>query len=329
MIKVGISSCLLGNPVRYDGGHRNNRFCKESLSQFFQFVSLCPEVGIGLPTPRKTIRLVGDVDSPRAVLSDGGDEDFTTELRQFAESHKKTLESLSGYILCKASPSCGMERVKVYNDSGQAEKKGMGIFAARLQTLLPHLPLEEDGRLNDPLIRDSFIKRVFIYNEWKSLQDSGRDDSEIGSESGKNGQGLTTRKLHEFHARHKFTLLAHNQPIYRKVGPLLASVNKQNIDAISEEYITLLMLGLKKVATRKNNTNVLMHLQGYLKDKLSAEDKAELTQCIHDYRDGLQPILGVLTLLKHHFRKFPEPYIDNQSFLAPYPKDLAIRVDTH
>ncbi|TQV73583.1 DUF1722 domain-containing protein [Aliikangiella marina] len=313
MIKVGISQCLLGANVRYDGGHKQNRFCRHELSKIFKFVPLCPEVGIGLPTPRKTIRLVGDIASPRAVFSDDSSQDFTAPLQDFADQNVAKLKQMSGYVFCKASPSCGVERVKVYSEKGGAERKGMGVFAARVKELCPLLPIEEDGRLNDPLLRDSFIKRVYVYHEWQSMLEGG----------------LTKKRLYEFHARHKLTLLAHSQPIYRELGPLVASINQQNLVEVAEQYIEKLMQGLKKTATRSNNTNVLMHLQGYLKDKLESEDRRELANCILEYRKGILPILSPLTLLKHHFNHHPNEYIAKQSYLNPYPKELAIQVAMH
>jgi len=312
-VKVGISQCLLGVKVRYDGGHKQNRFCQNELSRTFEFVPLCPEVGIGLPIPRKTIRLVGDIDSPRAVYSDDASVDFTQPLQEFADQNQSQLAAMSGYIFCKASPSCGVERVKVYAENGHSQSKGMGIFAARVKKLFPLLPIEEDGRLNDPLLRDSFIKRVYVYHDWQQLQ----------------AAGMTKDKLYQFHARHKFTLLAHCQKIYRQLGPMVASLNQQSVDSIAPEYISLVMQALKKTATRSNNTNVLMHLQGYLKESLPAQDKAELAACIIEYRKGILPILSPLTLLRHHFQHFPNDYIAQQSFLNPYPKELGIQVAMH
>lgn len=313
MIKVGISDCLTGSKVRYDGGHRNNRFVKNKLSAFFQFVPLCPEVGIGLPIPRKTIRLIGDSENPQAVFSHDYGTDFTQPLKQFAEQHAKKLSQMSGYIFCKGSPSCGIERVKIYSDDAnnkQTQGKGAGIFATHVQKLFPLMPVEDDGRLNDPLLCDSFIKRVYIYSEWKKLIE----------------KKLTRNGFYQFHARHKLTLLAHCQKTYRELGPLVASINKNNHHEIAEIYIKKLMQGLKKVATRANNTNVLMHLQGYLKNKLERKDKAELRECILDYNKGILPILSPITLLRHHFNNNPNEYISRLSFFNPYPKELAIRV---
>lgn len=313
MIHIGISQCLLGANVRFDGGHRNNKFCTNELAKLFEFTPLCPEVGIGLPIPRKTIRLVGDPSSPRAVQSDDNTVDYTNQLQQFANTNKALVSKLSGYIFCKASPSCGVERVKVYNDKGYAQSNGMGVFSRRLKELFPLMPMEEDGRLNDPLLRDSFIKRVYIYNEWKILNANNN---------------LKVNDLLSFHSRHKMTLLAHCHKTYRTLGPLVASARASNISQIAEQYITGLMSGLKNTATRSNNTNVLMHLQGHLKKILSPDDKAELTQCIIEYRKGLQPILSPITLLRHHFKHHPKPYIDGLSYFEPYPKQLAIRVST-
>ena len=204
MIKVGISQCLLGSKVRFDGGHRQSRFCADELSKIFSLQPLCPEVGIGLPTPRPTIRLVGDAANPRAIFSHDDSKDFTESLRNFAEDNISKLAQMRGYVLCKASPSCGLERVKVYRDNHYADKTGTGIFAAKVKQLFPLMPMEEDGRLNDPLLKDSFIKRVFVYHEWQKLAQ----------------KGITPNRLFKFHARHKFMLLAHCQATYRTLGTI-------------------------------------------------------------------------------------------------------------
>ena len=312
MIKVGISSCLLGNKVRFDGGHRNNRLCNDKLSEFFSFECFCPEVGIGLPVPRNTIRLEGNVSNPKAILRDKSQTDITSRLQEYSVQQKQNLSKLSGFIFCKASPSCGTNRVRVYGEGGQAVKEGIGIFAAQVQKFAPALPIEDDGRLHDPLIRDSFIKRVYIYSEWREI----------------NNAGLTLKKLHDFHAKHKFTLLSHCQPTLRILGKRLAQITKSNLKDHSENYIQTLMSGLTKVATRKNNTNALLHIQGFLKRSISAEDKAELTRCIHDYLKGAESLLTPIRLLKHHLSHHPNSYALKQSFLNPYPKQLGIRVKT-
>jgi len=238
MIKVGISQCLIGMKVRYDGGHKQDLFCLNHLSKVFEFVPLCPEVGIGMTIPRPTIQLIGDVNSPRAVFTKDASQDFTDDLRSYADNQKDNLMDVSGYVFCKKSPSCGVERVKVYQENGHAEHNGTGIFAARIKELFPLLPLEEDGRLNDGLLRDSFIKRVYIYNDWQKI----------------NAEKLTVDKLFKFHARHKMTLLAHCQKTYRSIGPIISSVTAKTLQEISKHYIQEMMTAFKKPATRANNT---------------------------------------------------------------------------
>lgn len=312
MIKVGVSHCLLGEKVRYDGGHKRSEFCVNHLTNVFQFVPLCPEVGIGLSVPRPTIHLKGRAESPRAVMTKDESQDFTAALKTFADQNTRRLAQMSGYIFCPKSPSCGLERVKVFQDNGQPIHTGTGIFAARVKALFPLLPLEEDGRLNDAGIRDSFIKRVYLYHEWQNLV----------------AQGLTLDKLFKFHARHKMLLLAHCQSTYRQLGRFISQTDNLSLADACQEYIQALMQAIKIPATRGNNTNVLMHLQGYLKEYLTSEDRQELANCILEYQQGTQPILSPLTLLKHHFKNFPDPYISRQSYLDPYPKELAIRVIT-
>jgi uncharacterized protein YbgA (DUF1722 family)/uncharacterized protein YbbK (DUF523 family) len=309
-IEVGISQCLLGEKVRYDGGHKMSRYCVNHLNQFFDFKALCPEVGIGLPVPRKTIRLTGSSDQPRAVYSNGDDGDFTDALSQYADEHWPQINTISGYIFCKGSPSCGIERIKVFNDKGMPERNGIGIFAKRIMELDPLLPIEDDGRLNDIGLRDSFIKRVFLYKEWQQLTSSK----------------LTPKALFDFHARHKLMLLAHCQKTYRNLGPMLAKTTKENVESTAESYISAVMSALKRISSRKNNTNVLMHIQGYFKKELNKDQRTELANIILDYKKGLQPLLAPMTLLNHYLKAHPNHYLANQSYFEPYPKEMGIRV---
>ncbi|RUO25595.1 hypothetical protein CWE09_02370 [Aliidiomarina minuta] len=309
MIKVGISSCLLGQKVRFDGGHKRSSFCDDELGRHVHFVPYCPEVGIGLSVPRPTIRLEGegDTDSPRAVIPKTG-QDITVELADFADQRQTQLAELSGYVLCAKSPSCGMERVRVYQpDSNMNSKEGMGIFAARLRQLMPALPLEEDGRLNDPLLRENFILRLYVYNAWQRLP-----------------QPLQSADLHQFHASQKFTLLAHNQPVYRRLGRELAQ-QKRITAEFKTYYIETLMDALSQPASKKNHTNVLQHIQGFFKDQLDSDEKEELASLILEYREGQQPLMVPLTLIKHYLKKHPDDYLLQQSYLSPYPNDLKLR----
>lgn len=306
-IKVGISACLLGDEVRYDGGHKRSAFCADELDRHVEFVKLCPEVGIGMPVPRPTIRLENHAEGIRAVVPKTG-EDVTAKLSQFADRAQPHLKQLSGYVLCAKSPSCGMERVKLYDPTtGYAKKEAQGIFVQRLRELYPALPLEEDGRLNDAPLRENFVMRVFVYNAWQQLP-----------------RPLKKSDLLNFHTSLKLLLLAHNQQQYRHLGRLVA--DQQQIDAAFENnYIEAIMAALGQPATRANHTNVLQHIQGYFTNALNKEQKAELSQLILDYHDGVQPLLAPITLLRHYLREFPNEYLQGQRYLNPYPGDLKLR----
>ena len=308
-IRLGISSCLLGQEVRYDGGHKHNGYITESLGQFFEFVPFCPEVAIGLGVPRPPIRLVKGVDGTRARGIKNPTLDVTDRLAEYAAKVAPKLRGVSGYILKKGSPSCGMERVKVYGRQGVSVSAGAGIYAGALMELLPELPFEEEGRLMDPVLRENFIERVFVYHRWQQLA----------------GQRLTARRLVEFHTRHKFIVLAHDEKRYRELGRLVATADRRGIAAIGQDYITLLMQALRKPATRTRHSNVLQHLFGFFKNNLDAGDKRELLALIDSYRRGHVPLVVPITLIRHYLRRFPEPYVSAQYYLAPHPDELMLR----
>ncbi|MCC5879044.1 MAG: DUF1722 domain-containing protein [Idiomarina sp.] len=307
MIKVGISSCLIGEQVRYDGGHKRSAFCDEELRRHVELVPYCPEVGIGLGVPRPTIRLEGDVDAPQAVIPKTG-QNVTAGISDFATNRQRQYTQLSGYVLCAKSPSCGMERVRVYKPgTNENAKDGMGIFARRLREMFPALPLEEDGRLNDPLLRENFVLRVYVYDAWKKLP-----------------QPLKSADIQAFHARQKFTLLAHDQPTYRKLGRELAE-QKTMTPEFATYYIETLMNALTQPASRKNNTNVLQHIQGFFKDHIESAERQELAELILEYNAGRVPLMVPLSMINHYLRKHPDAYLSQQSYLRPYPDDLKLR----
>ncbi|WP_428609499.1 YbgA family protein [Sedimenticola sp.] len=309
-VTIGISSCLLGEPVRYDGGHKRDRFITDQLGEYLRFVPICPEMGSGMPAPRPPIRLVGDPHNPRAVGVDDPEWDVTRQLQAFSNKTVSTLDHISGYILKKDSPSCGMKRVKVYPEQGGcAERKGAGIFAATLMSRLPNLPVEEEGRLNDPVLRENFINRVFVYHHWQQLQ----------------AEGLTPAKLIDFHAQHKYLVMAHSQAAYKRMGRLLSNVQKPVIKRIGHDYFCELMNALQRPVNRKGHTNVLQHIMGYLKRRISAHDKQELGESIERYRLGEIPLVVPITLFRHYFRLHPDPYIANQVYLQPHPEKLGLR----
>ena len=307
-IRVGVSACVLGEPVRFDGGHKLSRFVADELGRHFQFVAVCPEQAIGMGVPRPTIRLVGDPAAPRVKGSKDSSLDVTESLARYAAERLPGLAGLSGYILCSKSPTCGMERVRVYDEQGNGlGKVGVGVFAQALISRYPQLPVEEDGRLHDPLLRENFVLRVMAYHDWQSnvLTD------------------LSLQNLMAFHRRHKFLLLAHDQAIYRRLGPAIAEA--KDAQDIASSYILSFMQALAKPASRRNHTNVLMHLQGFFKKVLSSAEKQELSELIEHYRQGLTPLMAPLTLLNHHLRHHPVPYLKEQSYLHPYPHDLRLR----
>lgn len=306
-IPVGISSCLLGEPVRFDGGHKHNAYVVKTLGQYFDFIPFCPEVEVGLGVPRPALRLIDQQGEIRCVVSKDATQDVTDKLVSCADQQHSWQQTLCGYILKKDSPSCGMERVRVYHDE-QPQKRGIGLYAQRMAENFPYLPLEEEGRLGDPLLRENFIQRVFILQRWRRLL------------SGEINGGAITR----FHARHKLILMSHDQTRYRALGRMVAEISQWQIVQFCDRYLAELMSILKLPATRKNHVNVLQHIQGYLKRDLDREDKRELSETIEQYRQGLLPLIVPITLLRHHFRKCPNDYIDQSYYMNPHPTELML-----
>jgi uncharacterized protein YbgA (DUF1722 family)/uncharacterized protein YbbK (DUF523 family) len=306
-IKIGISSCLLGESVRFDSGHKKNSYITGVLKDYFEFVPFCPEVEIGLGVPREPIRLISSENGTRCVGTKNSELDVTDRLNDIAEKQQSWHSDLCGYILKKDSPSCGMERVKIYSEK-MPSRKGVGIYANRLIENFPYLPVEEEGRLEDAHLRENFIQRVYVYSRWKVML----------------SQPITITDLQEFHAQHKYIFMSHNQTKARVLGALLANTEKGDIAVLADKYLENMMQTLKTIATRKNHVNTLQHIQGYLRKDLDAEDKAELTTVIEEYRAGLLPLIVPITLLRHHFRKFPNDYITQSYYMAPHPGELML-----
>lgn len=309
--KIAVSSCLLGEEVRYDGGHKNNRYVSRVLVDYFDFVPLCPEVAIGLGIPRPTIRLVQEGDEVRARSHADSADDYTEVLAGYGRKMAASLTRVSGYILKKDSPSCGMERVKVYppEPARPPEKNGVGIYAGVILEALPNLPVEEEGRLTDPRLRENFIERVFLYASWQALL----------------ARGLTPKGLVEFHTVHKFAILAHDETVYRQLGQIVARAGSVPIEECAESYIALLMQGMKTLTTPKKHANVLMHIMGFFKEDLEKDDKAELLRLIEAHREGLVPVIVPITLINYFRKKYPNEYIEGQTYLEPHPPELMLR----
>lgn len=311
-IRIGISACLLGQEVRFDGGHKKDGFLVHTLGEYVEWVAVCPEVEIGLGIPRPTLRLerAEGKDGVRMVMPKTG-EDYTDRMVRYAEARMRRLEEadLDGYILKKDSPSCGMMRLKVYDVHGVPKKEGVGLYAEVLMRRFPNLPVEEEGRLNDPRLRDNFIERVFAH---RRLKEAFRGNWTRG--------GLVA-----FHTRHKLTLMAHSEKHYRDLGKRVAGIKQADRTAFRETYEREFMECLKRIATVRRNTNVLMHILGYFKNQLAAADRQELLSVIEDYHRELVPLVVPMTLIRHYVRLLDIAYLRDQTYLAPHPKELMLR----
>lgn len=309
-IKIGVSTCLLGEKVRFDGGHKNNRYITQTLSHFFEFVPVCPETECGLGIPRESMRLVGDVNHPR-LITNKSRIDHTDQMQRWAAGKLDALEKedLCGFIFKKDSPSSGLYRVKVYNDKGQPVKSGRGVFAAAFTARFPRIPVEDEGRLNDPMLRENFIERVFALKRWREALTKKR----------------TTGNLVEFHTREKLLLMAHSPKHYREMGRLVATGKQIKPTELYQRYEALLFKALELKGTVSKHTNVLMHIMGYFKKQLTADEKKEVLELIENYRGGHLPLIVPITLMNHFVRKYRQPYLSEQIYLNPHPIDLQLR----
>ncbi|TKS58687.1 MAG: hypothetical protein EWM73_03439 [Nitrospira sp.] len=309
-LRLGISRCLLGEEVRFDGGHKRDNFLTDVLGRYVEWVSVCPEVEAGLGTPREAMRLVGDSHHPRLVTIKSG-TDHTRAVERIIANRIREFEELdlSGYILKKGSPSCGMERVRIYNKHGMPSRNGVGLFARAFIEQFPLLPVEEEGRLCDPTLRENFIERVFCYRRWQDLVQSG----------------VTRQALVQFHTIHKYVLLAHSPQQCEVLGRLIGQAHQHRPKELAHRYGELFMKALAVKATVRKHVNVLQHILGYFKERLGAREKAELLGVIGDYHQGLTPLIVPLTLIKHYVQTFEVGYIRDQIYLHPHPKELMLR----
>lgn len=309
-IRIGVSACLLGQSVRYDGGHKLDRFITETLGQYVEFVPVCPEVECGLGVPREAMRLVGSPDSPRLLTVRTG-VDHTDRMLLWAGTRVRELEGegLCGFIFKSGSPSSGMERVKIYDEKGMPQKKGVGLFARTFMDHFPLIPAEEEGRLHDPGLRENFIERIFTLRRWREILE------------GKKGMG----RLVDFHTRNKLLVLSHSEKHYRAMGKLVARGKTIPTPDLYDQYEAQLMEALRLRTTVKKNANVIYHLMGYFKKDLSADEKQELLEILDQYRDEHVPLIVPVTLINHYVRKYKQPYLAEQTYLNPHPMDLKLR----
>lgn len=309
-IRLGISRCLLGDKVRYDGGHKHDPFLTRTLGEFVEYVPVCPEVECGLPIPREAMRLVGNPDAPRLVTQKTG-LDHTRRMQDWALSRLDELEqeNLCGFIFKSKSPSSGMERVKVYAENGNLIGQSVGVFARMFMQRFPLLPVEEEGRLHDPLLRENFIDRIFVLRRYRDMLKAGQ----------------TLGNLVTFHTRHKLQILAHSPEIYRAMGRLVAKGKELPKDQLFKNYFELLMHAMRMKATPPKHRNVLQHIMGYFKNDLHPEEKQELLDLINKYARGIVPLIVPVTLLNHYVLKYEEFYLQDQTYLHPHPMELKLR----
>lgn len=310
-IPIGVSSCLLGEMVRYDGAHQRNAFVCNELGRYFEYESICPEMGIGLGRPRPTISLVGQPGEEQAIIRDGQQTNLTTQLKDYADSKASLLKPFRGYIFKSKSPSCGMKAVKLHKnlDGASIGKKGVGIFAKRLQELFPFMPMEEEGRLNDAHLRENFVERVFAYHEWMLIEE----------------KGWRARDLIDFHSRFKYTIMSHHYRDYKALGRMVAGVTDKTVREATQNYLPVFMTSLRRQCSRKNHSNVMYHILGYLREDLNKGQKSDLVQMIENYRKGMIPLIVPMSFFRHLFKQHPNHYIFKQAYLRPYPDELKLR----
>ncbi len=309
-IRLGISACLLGHNVRWNGGHALDRFLACTLGSYVEYVPVCPEMECGFGVPRDTLRLTGDPERPRLMVTRSGiDQTEKMEAWAYKRVFELEKENLCGFVFKSDSPSSGMERVKVYDDKGIPRKIGVGIFARIFMEHFPLMPVEEEGRLHDPVLRENFIETIFMCRRYRKIMDEKN-----------RAAGLV-----DFHTRNKLLLMAHSPTILKKMGSLVAGSGKLTTSALVDQYEKLLSEAMALKPTPAKHTNVLHHIVGYFKKQLSADEKQELLEVIDNYRTGTIPLIVPVTLLAHYVRKFNQPYLREQTYLQPHPAELMLR----
>jgi uncharacterized protein YbgA (DUF1722 family)/uncharacterized protein YbbK (DUF523 family) len=310
-IRLGISSCLLGNKVRYDGQHSYENWLVEGLGRYVSYIPVCPEVECGLPIPRPAMHLVGNAENPHLIVIKDG-TNLTEQMLTFCRKRVSELakEQLCGFVFKSRSPSSGMERVKIYPENGGLPQKiGVGLFAREFMRAYPLLPVEEEGRLLDPQLRENFIERIFIMQRWLHMMN----------------ETPKLKDLINFHTRHKLLIMSHSNVHYKNMGKLIANASQSNVGVLFQTYLEMLMLATKQKSTPKKHQNVMLHILGYFKKDLSAEEKAEIIDIINKYKECNYPLIVPITLLNHYVRKYDKPYLAEQYYLNPHPVELNLR----
>jgi uncharacterized protein YbgA (DUF1722 family)/uncharacterized protein YbbK (DUF523 family) len=307
--RLAVSSCLLGQAVRYDGRHKRHDWLVDTLGRYVEFMPLCPEVSIGLGIPRNPVQLTGDSEHPRVRTVNDPDRDVTSALQEQGRAVAATLDEVSGYLFKSRSPSCGLSHVAVLTESGEIVRSGRGVYARAVQEACQHLPVEEDNRLDDAALRENFVSRLYTYQRWLSLC----------------AAGLSVQSLLDFHARHKYLLMAHSPDACRRLGRLLSTPQGVGLPALAREYLGGLMTALRQDGGSSRHFNVLQHILGYLRRRIAAPDRDELMTLLDAYRRDEVPLAVPVMCLRGHFHRCPDEYIDMQWYLWPYPDELGLR----
>jgi uncharacterized protein YbgA (DUF1722 family)/uncharacterized protein YbbK (DUF523 family) len=309
-IKIGVGGCLVGQDVRYNGDHKRSNKVIESLRPFVDFMPMCPEVGIGLGVPRETIRLVVEGEDTRLKDSNTQTKDHTNAMVDYSLAQSEKIKSFSGYIFVKGSPSCGVHRVGRYTEEGNPkDSKGQGVFVKQVLAINPLLPVEDDARLHDPNLRERFIVKVYTYHSWQQLQ----------------AEGLSHKALIDFWSDHKYLVMSRHYQSYKDIGRLLAAAGSHDVEQLGTQLIEMIMAALTHVPTRKGHVNVLQHIKGYLKNKLTRDESRDIDEKIEQYRTNVIPLIVPMSLLSHQFKRFENDYISRQVFMSPYPEQLSLR----
>ncbi len=309
-ITLGISACLTGQKVRYDGTHKRDAYLMDVLGPYVKWHPVCPEAECGLPIPRPAMRLTGDPNEPKLVEINSG-IDHTRRMNTWTAEKLEEIAAwnLCGFIFKSKSPSSGMTRIKVYQDTGAPSTRGIGLFARAIMDRFPMLPVEDEGRLHDGALRENFIQRVFVFHRWKVLKEDG----------------ITFPGLLNFHRDHKLLIMSHSPALLRQLGHLLGSASKQTVETVLTQYILTLMEGLKLKSTVNKNVNVLHHILGYFKKQISSDEKQEMLDIIQHYHMHQIPLIVPVTLLNHYVRKYDDAYLKTQVYLNPHPIELMLR----
>ena len=310
-LKIGVSACLMGQEVRFNGGHCQNHFLRDKVSQYAEFHATCPETAIGMGVPREAVRLQYDDDGTVRMYAPKSGTDYSDQMTAYAKDWSAQMSSLDldGFVFKRNSPSCGVFRVKVYKNNQPAERRGTGLFAKEITERYPELPVEEDGRLSDPHLRESFMVRVFAFRRVKDLFEEGWKRSDVIA----------------FHSREKFLLMAHCPKTYRELGRIVGNISTYSREEFQVVYVKTFMAGINARASKGRHHNALTHMAGYLKDRLSVDGRKELAETINSYREGLLPLSVPMTLISHMLRRFDETYLLQQTYLAPHPHEMALR----